>query len=115
MFTMQISDSPVQFVDVEPGQSIRLYGAMEKWNRERMVCEPVAYDRTFRLNDVAVTSSYNLTYTGRILSIGKKTIIISETYKTKSKRFSFRDFSFWNHDYDADRVARDNVDALQRI
>lgn len=88
--------------DVIPKKSIRLHGF------EHNHTTPHAYDITFKVGDTAVYGGYNLTYTGTIVSIGEKTVRIEDCGRVKALRFD--DFSFWNRDFDAERIAQENSD-----
>lgn len=57
--------------DVEPGVSIRIYGTYPNH-----VGGPKPFDKTFRLGDRCEYDSYNLKYTGSIVSIGPKTVVV---------------------------------------
>jgi hypothetical protein len=88
--------------DITPGVSIRIHGVMT--NR---VGGPQAYDLTFKVGDSAVYGGYNLTYTGRIVSVGAKTVTI-ENHGQKT-RLSIASFSRLNDDYDAAKIAERNA------
>lgn len=90
--------------DILPGKFIRLYG--EYTNH---VNGPVKFDITFEVGDVAEYDSYNLIYTGKIVSIGPKTVTIQhyEHQSTKS-RLTIGDFAWKNWDFDLDRIAAHN-------
>jgi hypothetical protein len=93
--------------NVTPRVSIRLHGV------EKNTRTPYAFDLTFKVGDVAVYSGYNLTYTGKIVSIGEKTVRIEDCGRVKALRFD--DFAFWNRDFDAERIAQENADTMMRI
>lgn len=93
--------------DVVPRTSIRLHGF------EHNSRKPHAYDITFKVGDTAVYGGYNLTYTGKIVSIGEKTVRIEDCGRVKALRFD--DFSFWNRNYNAERIAQENADTLMHI
>lgn len=112
-------------VDIEPHQSIRIYGTAE--NRLRYAKDesgrfhPESYaqpfDLTFRLGDYAVYGSYNLTYTGKIVAIGPHTVTIetSLTGGRPNKRLDLWSFADRNWDYDGEKIARDNAIETQYI
>tara|TARA_R110000822_G_scaffold120633_4_gene254157 strand:- start:2789 stop:3154 length:366 start_codon:yes stop_codon:yes gene_type:complete len=56
--------------DVLPGQSIRIHGT------EGNLATPRSIDRTYQVGELAVYDSYNLIYTGAIVSITAKTVTI---------------------------------------
>ncbi|MCU7800451.1 MAG: hypothetical protein KZQ70_09950 [gamma proteobacterium symbiont of Lucinoma myriamae] len=96
-------DSNLFQADIIIGQSIRIYG---KTYQEE-------FDLTFKLGDQCVHGSYNLIYTGEIVSIGKKTVTI-EDGNTKT-RLNLYDFCRRNHHYDAARIERHNHEESQCI
>lgn len=106
-------------VTVNPGAWVRLHGSREVWARHprgggggtKLV---PYYDLTFRLGDVAVNGSYNLTYTGIIESIGPKRILVVGV-PVGRKSMDLRSFSAYNRDFDAERIARENADTMMRI
>ena len=59
--------------DVEPGVSIRIYGEYPNH-----VDGPKPFDQTFRLSDSCEYDSYNLKYTGTIVGIGPKSVVVDE-------------------------------------
>lgn len=92
-------------VSVTPGKSIRLFGTRQTVRGE------VRYDLTFKVGDVAVYGAFNLVYTGRIRSIGAKTVSIVDyegTCNEKVKQLSLARFSSWNDDFDLDAINKRN-------
>lgn len=87
--------------DVMPKQSIRLHGF------EHNSVKPHAYDITFKVGDVAVYGGMNLTYTGKIVSIGEKTVKI--VHHDRATVLKFDDFNVWNSNFDADKIAKHNA------
>jgi hypothetical protein len=87
--------------DVVPRQSIRLHGF------EHNHTAPHAYDITFKVGDEAVYGGYNMAYTGKIVSIGEKTVKIN--HGSRSTVLKFDDFSFRNRDFDAKKIAERNA------
>lgn len=71
--------------------------------------------KVFRVGDVAEHDSYNLKYTGLIKSITAKNVIIEPKFGRGTKRLDFRNFSWRNHDFDVDRVARENYETSSYI
>lgn len=130
-----------QHADVVPGSSVRLYGEDPnrcRWDAERRQSVQYTrhYDLTFRVGDRAVYGSYNLVYTGTITAIGKQTVTITEDgYERDANGETMRDadgllrtgpfgqahrlelyeFNWRNNDYDAEKIARENADTMQRI
>lgn len=86
---------------ITPGESIRLHGI--ETNR---VNGPVAYDKTYRIGDVAEYDSYNLSYFGRIVAIGAKSVTI-EAHGSKS-RLDIAQFSWRNRLFDVKEESRKN-------
>lgn len=90
--------------DVEPGKSIRIFGTYNDH-----ISKP-EFDKTFEIGDQAVWGAYNLTYTGEIVSIGKSTVTITRFgIGERKKRLDLRSFCFWNWDYDAEKIAKHNL------
>ncbi len=95
----------VMNADIERGQSIRIHGFR---NRK-------PYDKTFVIGDTAEYGSYNLSYTGKIVSITEKTVTIEEPYNynpPRRHRLKLREFSWRNYDFDAAETARRNSEAM---
>lgn len=63
---------------------------------------------TLRIGGDAVYGSYNLTYTGKIISITDKTVTI-DTGMNERRRISLGDFCDRNWDFDAEKIAADNL------
>jgi hypothetical protein len=68
-------------------------------------CGP--FDRTFQRGDVAERDSYNLHYTGTIVSIGPKTVTIKGDDETS--RLTFGEFISRNWNFDAEKIAAQNA------
>lgn len=97
--------------DITPSVSIRLYGEQYAGTSYART-----YDRTFRIGDVAECDSYNLSYTGTIVSITAKTVTIRPELDSHTpKRLSLHEFNWRNRHFDADEAARKNADTLMRI
>ncbi len=93
--------------EVAPRRFIRLYGIDRNG-----VGGPMAYDRTFRVGDVAEYDSYNLHYLGMIVALGEKTVTIEEDTGA-THRLTVYEFSWRNRTVDLDQVAERNRDALK--
>ena len=120
--------SQIYNADVEPRQSIRLYGECQDRCRyikqvdangvttyhQESYAQP--FDLTFRVGDRAVYGSYNLTYTGKIVAIGPKTVTI-DAHGTgeRQHRLSLYDFAWRNWDYNAEKIAHDNSVEMECI
>lgn len=98
-----------QHADVTPGKSIRLHGTDSGYRHP-----VVPHDITFEVGGQAVYDSYNLYYTGTIVSITAKTVTIKSQHGCKH-RLSTYDFNHHNAHYDADRIARENATTMQCI
>lgn len=72
------------------------------------------YDRTFGVGDIIEVDSYNLSYTGRILSIGK-TVRARCDHRHKDDMLSIYEFSWRNYDLNLEDIARRNADTMQHI
>lgn len=95
-------DNPMH-ADIEPGKWIRIYGEYQG--------KP--YDRTFNLGDEAEYDSFNLRYTGKIVSIGEKSVTIDD--HGQRRRLDLHTFSWRNHDFDAARTAAHNAEEMLYI
>lgn len=71
--------------------------------------------KVFRQGDVAEYDSYNLKYTGEIVSITGKNVIIQPRFGSRTKRLDFRAFAWRNFDFDAERIARENFETSHYI
>ena len=106
MFTKTVKNSwgsDTYTMDVEPKKSIRLYGTY--YNMQ----PPCAYDITFKIGDKAEWGSYNLTYTGTIVSIGEKTVTIQHKVFTERTRLDFAEFAWRNFNFNAEKISRENA------
>lgn len=92
-------------VTVEAGKSIQVKRIFRDYRGG--VEETVSPE--FRVGDYAVYGSYNLIYTGRIVSITEKTVTI-KPYENQdgTKRLKHADFAWRNYDYNAERIASRN-------
>lgn len=93
-----------QHAVIVPGSSVRLHG-------ERC---GAAYSRSFAVGDIAEYDSYNLSYTGTIVSITEKTITI-QPRSGKVRKLSLHTFSWRNNDFDAAETFRSNSEIMQSI
>lgn len=100
-----------QHADVIPGKSIVLHGVY--MNR---VGGPVAYRREFKIGDVAEFDSYNLSFYGKILAIGEKTITIdSDGLRSRAQRLDICEFSSRNWDFDQAQKSAENSATMAYI
>lgn len=88
-------------VEIEPKKSIRIYGNYKGNNK--------AFNITFKIGDKAEYDSYNLKYIGEIVSIGEKTVTIDPGHRDKKSRLSLAEFCWRNHNFDAERIAKENA------
>src|SRR5689334_9703096 len=89
--------------EIVPGVSIRLFGTYG--NR---IGGPVDYDITFKIGDQAEYDSYNYSYTGEIVSIGRKTVTIKA--RSDTRRLDLYEFAWRNWDFDAEAIAKKNAE-----
>lgn len=75
---------------------------------------PMPTLKHFMIGDEAEFDSYNLRYTGKIISITEKTVTIEEWDKVRH-RLRLGDFCFRNWDFDAAKVAAENHETLMVI
>ena len=64
--------------------------------------------KVFRVGDRAEYDSFNLSYTGEIVSITGKNVIIKPDYNQKTKRLDFYAFSWRNHNFDLVKIREYN-------
>jgi len=100
-----------QHADVIPGASVVLHGV-----NCNHVDGPVAYRREFRVGDLAEFDSFNLSYYGRILAIGAKTVTIeTDGLRRGAQRLDLAEFSRRNHDFDAVKAGERNADVMMTL
>lgn len=88
---------------------------VERWVRQLSPHRAVwvEVDTTFRVGDVVVVGSYNLTYTGEILAIGPSTV--SAERHGKTSRFDLFTFYTMNWDLDLADVADRNLETSRYL
>ena len=72
----------------------------------------------FGIGDWAEYDSYNLKYTGQIVSIGPKTVTIEAypgTQNAKRHRLKLSSFAWRNWDYDGSKIAAHNAEEMMYI
>lgn len=104
--------------EILPDFEIRIYGtytnnghydaAAKLW-----VVEPKPFDKAFRLGNEAEYDSYNLSYTGKIVGIGPKTVTIEN--HGKKRRLDLYEFCRRNWNFDAEKIARRNAETMMYI
>lgn len=117
-------ESQVYNVDIEPRQSIRLYGAYQNHcdyiknadGTHTRIEQPKPFDITFKIGDVAEYDSYNLKYLGKIVSIGEKTVTI-DAHGTgeRMKRLDLWHFAWRNWDFDLETIRAHNAEERMYI
>ena len=100
-------------VAVIPKVSIVCFGIEDNRTRldpatGRRVHEPYPYRVAFKVGDVAAYGGMNLTYTGRIESIGAKTVTIVDG--STRTRLDLQAFSSLNRDFNLARIERRNAE-----
>ncbi len=112
-------DTAIGYVTVTPGRGSRaavtLHGTKRRWMAEigEMVHHP--YNRTFKIGDTAEYDSYNLSYTGTIVSIGKKTVTVDPGRGGRKRRLTFHTFNWRNWNFDVDETARKNSEMMMTL
>jgi len=99
--------------EIAPGQYVRLYG--QEWNH---INAPVDFDKTFKIGDEAEYDSYNLKYTGKIISIGPGTVTIEaypDSNLSKKYRLNIYTFSWRNWDFNSKKTAEYNSEEMMCI
>lgn len=86
------------------GATIRIWGTCT--NR----VTPTAFDRSFKVGDMAEYGSFNLKYNGKILAIGPKTIKIDAS-STGGKVRSLDLFEFIDRNWDFDQAKSEAYNA----
>lgn len=91
-----------EFIGIIKGKSVRCYGKVRKYPVGATTPVWVDYDRTFVIGDLVEYDSYNLSYTGPIVSITDKTIVVRKGSHpgAKTARLSLHDFNWRNKDFD---------------
>lgn len=98
----------IYHVAITPKKSIRLYGT-----QINHLPGPIDFDKTFNIGDHAEYDSYNLSYTGKIISIGAKTVTIED--HGERHRLDLHTFAWRNWDFNIVRISEDNADTMMRI
>lgn len=97
---------PNAYAYIKPGESIMLIGTRE------LTTGRTPYVITYTLGEVAEYDSYNMSFYGRILAIGEKTVTISKVEGEGKARLSIEDFSRRNCRFDLDKARARNVDVM---
>lgn len=103
--------------DIQPGKSIRIHGFTQTYSRingHQLNPFPgagcVSFDLTFNIGDQAEYDSFNLIYTGKIVSITAKTVTIEE-YGQKH-RLDLYTFIRRNYDFNLDKIRKYNAEEM---
>jgi hypothetical protein len=94
------------FAEIIPGKSIRIYGVYTNH-----VKGPQTFDRTFKIGDACERDSFNLSYTGKIVSIGK-CVTVKDDCLSKTSRLKVAEFAWRNWDFDGFKTADENAEWL---
>jgi len=81
---------------------------------EHFIVDQFIAMRRFEVGDEVEYDSFNLSYTGPILAIGKKTVTVESTFKGK-KRLKAEEFGWRNWNFNAGETARRNAEISQSI
>lgn len=90
--------------DVKKNKQIRIFGEFKEGKK---------FDRVFKIGDTVEIGSYNLIYTGEILSISEKTVTIDDS--GRKKRMSLYDFINKNYDLDLEKISKHNQNEMYYI
>lgn len=102
--TYEASVYPNEKADICKGEWIRIYGIHEDGTKK------TAYDKTFKIGDMAEYHSYNFSYLGKIVAIGEKTVKIDDGYGSKkTTQLSLHDFTYRNWDLDLAKKAEERA------
>lgn len=98
--------------EIVPRKSIRLFGTKRVSSTESR-----AYDRTFKIGDLAEYDSYNLSYYGEIVSITATTVSIRPRHSScdSVKRLPLYTFNWRNRDFDDAEAFAKNADTMLYI
>ena len=95
-----IEVKPGEWAEIVKGKSIRLFGARKRWEgSEKSVA---LYEIKFEVGSEAEYDSFNLSYTGTIVSITDKTVTIQPPYGDKNKRLKIATFQWRNWNFDSE-------------
>lgn len=70
---------------------------------------------SFVIGDEAEYDSYNLHYTGTIVSITEKTVTIDPGYNERKRRLKISEFAWRNYDFNSAQIAAKNSDTMMYI
>ncbi len=99
-------------VEIVPKKSIRLFGIC----RNNQNYEPIPFDITFKIGDQAEYDSYNFSYTGEILAISPKTILIDASSTGRGNmRLKWHQFVWRNYKFDMEKITKRNNEVHREI
>lgn len=104
--------------EVTPSKSTNIFIDRNKWIELHTVDRPTGEITKvrFAVGDEAVYGSYNLIYTGTIISITNKTVAVKEPYQNgRTHRLKMKRFIIMNHCYDRDYIREHNASTSQCI
>jgi hypothetical protein len=81
---------------------------------EHFIVDQFVSMKRFEVGDEVEYDSFNLSYTGPILAIGKKTVTVESSFKGK-KRLKAEEFGWRNWNFNAGETARRNAEISQSI
>lgn len=81
---------------------------------EHFIVDQFVAMRRFEVGDECEYDSFNLSYTGPILAIGKKTVTVESSFKGK-KRLKAEEFGWRNWNFDPVETGRRNAEISQSI
>jgi len=98
-------------VAIEAGKRVVVWGSSMRLRRNQSGAFLTPYRVEFKLGDTAVYGGFNMTYTGKVVAIGAKTITVeaySGTSNAQRYRLSVARFSSWNRHFDLNEISRRN-------
>ena len=109
-----IEVKPGEWAEVVKGKSIRLFGAKRR-PAPGEKAGAVLYENKFEIGDTVEYDSFNLSYTGKIVSITAKTVTIQPPLNDKKRRLKIDTFQWRNWNFDAAETARKNSETMMYI
>tara|TARA_R110000824_G_scaffold95253_16_gene229163 strand:- start:67 stop:423 length:357 start_codon:yes stop_codon:yes gene_type:complete len=103
---------PGEWFEVIPGKQVRLFGIKEKisYRGHTRVVSLAPYEKIFKIGDEAEYDSFNLKYTGKITSIGAKTVTIDPGHGDSKRRLRLPEFHRRNWKFDSDAIEARNAE-----
>lgn len=98
-------------VAVEPGKRVVLWGSSQRYRAGQRGVFLTPYRVEFKIGDTAVYGGYNLTYTGKVVAIGEKTITVESypgTVNARRYRLKLARFASWNQHFDLAAIEKRN-------